>query len=103
MKFKSWLAKIVLNESRLIARRPQSLPLEETVAAESYDTEIKIDVADAVMRLDEKYRLVIILFYYVDLPVNEIAELLNIPKGTVVSQLSRARELLRKELKEYGV
>ena len=35
--------------------------------------------------------------------VQEIADVLELPKGTVLSRLSRGRDILRKELRDYGV
>ena len=55
---------------------------------------------EAVMRLPDKYRTAIHLFYYEDYSVREIAEILKSREGTVKSQLSRGRELLKTMLKE---
>ena len=54
----------------------------------------------AVMELPERYRIVIHLFYYEDYSVREIAKLLHCREGTVKSQLSRGRALLKTKLKE---
>lgn len=100
-KFKSWLVRILLNECRSMKRRPESLPLTEELPYPPTDHETKLDVQKAVMKLDEKQRVPVVLYYFEDMPVNEIAAALGIPKGTVLSRLARARETLRKELKEY--
>ena len=63
-------------------------------------TESDSMVQDAIQRLDDKHRLPIILRYYHDLSVAEIAETLAIPQGTVHSRLNSARERLRQVLKE---
>ena len=55
---------------------------------------------EAVMRLPEKYRTVIHLFYYEDYAVEEIAGILRRPCGTVKSQLNRGRKLLKHMLQE---
>lgn len=60
--------------------------------------ETREDVLKAVMELPAKYRTVIYLFYFEDMPTAEIAEVTDIRESTVRSQLSRARELLRKKL-----
>jgi RNA polymerase sigma-70 factor (ECF subfamily) len=54
----------------------------------------------AVHRLDEKHRLPVLLRYYHDLPVAEIAAMLDIPAGTVHSRLNVARRRLRRMLEE---
>jgi RNA polymerase sigma-70 factor (ECF subfamily) len=48
--------------------------------------------------LDERHRLPVVLFYFQDLSYREIAEALDLPIGTVMSRLSRAREMLHDRL-----
>ena len=48
--------------------------------------------------LDERHRLPVVLFYFQDLSYREIAEALELPIGTVMSRLSRAREMLHERL-----
>ena len=52
------------------------------------------------MKLPEKYRIVIHLFYYEDYSVGEIAGILNLSESNVKVRLSRGRTLLRDALKE---
>lgn len=56
-------------------------------------------VLSAVDRLPEKLRTTVILFYFNDLSEKQTAEALNIPQGTVKSRLSKAKKLLKEELK----
>lgn len=100
-KFKSWLVKILLNECRSMKRRQAPLPLTEDLPAGAPDRETTLDVRRAVMSLDEKHRLPVVLYYFEDMPIDQIAAALGLPKGTVLSRLSRARDALRKELKDY--
>ena len=60
----------------------------------------KCDLENAVNRLPEKYRVVIILKYYSGFSVNEIAYAIEAPVGTVKAYLSRGRDELKKYLKE---
>lgn len=55
---------------------------------------------EAVWGLPVAYRDVIHLFYYEELSVKEIADILERKVSTVTSQLTRGRELLKKSLKE---
>ncbi len=61
---------------------------------DSYDFEL----LDELLSLPDKYKTVIYLYYYEGYSTVEISDLLNIKEGTVRSQLSRARKLLRKNL-----
>src|SRR6201993_2836439 len=49
-------------------------------------------------KLEERHRLPVVLFYFQDLSYREIAEALELPIGTVMSRLSRAREMLHERL-----
>jgi RNA polymerase sigma-70 factor, ECF subfamily len=57
----------------------------------------------AIHRMDEKHRIPIVLRYYHDLSVAEIANILQIPEGTVHSRLNTARRHLHEVLKEGHV
>ncbi len=55
-------------------------------------------LGDVLSKLDDKYRLAIILFYYNQLEIAEISRILGIPKGTVKSRLHKGRKLIRQGL-----
>lgn len=101
-KFKAWLVKIVVNESRDIVRRGFAAELKEAAAEQPSDPDVRIDVRRAVDGLSDRYRLPVMLFYYEDMTVSDIAAALKLPYGTVISLLHRGREQLKKELKDYG-
>lgn len=65
----------------------------------AYDQYEDIDLCNAIQSLHEELRAVTVLYYYEDMNQESIAKLLEIPKGTVKSRLSRAREQLQKRLK----
>ena len=67
--------------------------------------EEKLDLLAAVERLPEKEKSIIVLKYYDDLKISEIADALEIPEGTVKAYLHKAKEKLKNLLKEdyiYG-
>ena len=101
--FKAWLVKIAINESKNLLRRGFPVELDENTADEPVDREMRLDVRQAVYALPEKYRLPVILFYFEDMAVADIARALDVPEGTVISHLHRGRAKLREELKEYGI
>ena len=57
------------------------------------------EIYDAVIRLREKYRVPVYLYYYEDFSVNEISEITKINASTVRSQMKRGREKLKEILK----
>lgn len=100
---KAWLIRLAVNRAKDITT---SFWRRNKVEWEDYMDELPFRepedsrLFEAVMRLPEKYRLVIHLFYYEDYAVEEIARILRRPAGTVKSQLNRGRGLLKEMLKE---
>jgi RNA polymerase sigma-70 factor, ECF subfamily len=76
-------------------RGEQAYPEDEVMKSES-----NFALWKAIHSLDGKHRIPIVLRYYHDLPVADIAKMLGIPPGTVHSRLNHARERLRALLKE---
>ena len=104
---KSWLLRICVNcacgQRRKTGREVALEGLEERVAPER--DEERSYLWDAVRALPEDQRLAVLLYYYEDMPVAEIARTLGIAQGTVKSRLSRGRDRLRQMLREeeqYG-
>ena len=98
---KAWLIRCTVNRAKSLTASPwrrRTVPLEtaEEVGVEDDYRE----VYSAVLSLPPKYRAVIHLHYFEGLSVAEIAADLNLPEGTVKSQLSRGRALLRDMLEE---
>ena len=58
----------------------------------------KDEIVAALLKLPVKYREVVFLFFYDDLTVKEISELIHIPVSTVTTRLQRAKEKLRQLL-----
>lgn len=102
--FKTWITRILLNTAVDVTKK--IIPYREIGEMElpSAENETSIeesaDLKDAIEKLPEKYRTVILLKYYSGMTVEEIAFAMGIPQGSVKSYLSRARSELKKELKE---
>jgi len=112
--FKTWLYAITINTCRNRLQRRKSRQRLQTILqvilplrsrANSPEEVVIQNEADsslwrAIRKLDDRQRLPIILRYYHDLSVAEIAELLAVPQGTIHSRLNTARAQLRQVLKE---
>lgn len=112
--FSTWLIAIAVNTCRRQLKqrmRHRSLDsalklVQSPFADPPLDPEqtlVRSEVADALWQavsgLDEKHRLPVFLRYYHELPVAEIARILNVDEGTLHSRLFNARERLRGEMK----
>lgn len=96
---KAWFLRVTLNCCKRLWASPwrkHSVPLEETIQA---DTPENHYLAEELKKLPKKYGAVLHLFYWEDMTVEEIADLLGLRPGTVKSRLSRGREKLRDNLK----
>ncbi len=78
----SWLKKTVTLEDNLYEHIDEK-------------TDNKIDMQRLLLKIPEKYRTVIHLFYYEDLSVEQISFILKIKHSTVRTQLTRARAMLK--------
>ncbi|MBQ4089061.1 MAG: sigma-70 family RNA polymerase sigma factor [Clostridia bacterium] len=97
--FETWLIRILINECHDIQRRRKRVsPLDYAPEHANHISEDISDVHDAVLALEEKYRLPIILHYMSGYTTEEIGRILHLPTGTVRSRLKRARERLKTEL-----
>jgi RNA polymerase sigma-70 factor, ECF subfamily len=112
--FKTWLFSITINVCRsrlqrgktrgrlqqilqsLFSLRGEMEYPEATAVRDESDAELW----HAIRALDEKHRVPVVLRYYHDLPIADIATMLNVPPGTVHSRLNHARDKLRAQLKE---
>lgn len=105
--FTTWLYRVTVNYclARQRQRRPVVTRLEEcppSALAEQPSFQDRLEdeeaIGRALGRLSEKLRATVILRYYSELPYTEIAQILNIPLGTVKSRLALALKMLRREL-----
>lgn len=122
--FEKWLMKIMIRTSwRVTKQRKATVSTDELLQNEAYaglaqvvfedkqtagpldrvvTKEEQATVMDAVKSLDIKLRTVIVLYYYEELSVREIAELTGSLEGTIKSRLHTARTKLKKQLERTG-
>jgi RNA polymerase sigma-70 factor (ECF subfamily) len=97
-RFEPWFWKLAANACLNYARRRVPIPQELPVvgAAPPEETGLTAALAD----LDPGYRLPILLHYYADLPLDEVAGAMGLSVAAVKSRMHRARALLRRALAE---
>jgi len=107
--FGPWLKRITVNRAidllRRRGRHEVSTDVEDTLqgwaVGDAPEDDLRLwAVTDAVSALGEGKRLVVVLHYWLDLPLDEIAGILGLPVGTVASRLARAKAELRDALEE---
>jgi RNA polymerase sigma-70 factor (ECF subfamily) len=121
-KFTTYLFQIAknywLNQRKKQARRPEVVSLEEIGGEEGLEPDLHLvdyatqpelvlwenyrrwQIRQAVKELPEPYRLVVVLNHFEGLRYREIAEVLDIPVGTVKSRMNAAVKRLREKLKD---
>jgi RNA polymerase sigma-70 factor (ECF subfamily) len=110
VKLRSWLFSILNNlfrmQSRTIARRGQRLPIEDfadslVASAEPEDRQLARDLSTAMAKLSAEHRQILLLLNVEGYGYQEAADILEIPIGTVMSRLARARRQLRALLEDH--
>ena len=104
-----WFLTVVRNRclDMLRRRRGSDVPVEQLLEPSSGPEELleNADVAKAIQRalasIDSEKRQIVVLRDYLDLSYAEIADVLSIAPGTVMSRLHRARLVLKEALKDH--
>lgn len=108
--FKNWLFAICANLYKNSGALRYNSTKNDFRTSEEKDRYIKsipdaqsdideyIDLHNAISELPKKHRLVITLYYFREFSQKEIAEILDIPEGTVSSRLNTAKKLLKRRL-----
>lgn len=100
---RAWLIRVVINKAKncnLTFWRRNKCQLDDYIETLVFETPASKELFEEVMKLPEKYRIVIHLFYYEDYSVREIADILKLSESNAKVRLTRGRTLLRNVLKE---
>lgn len=113
-KFSTWLYKITLNVTRDFARKRQSnlrkvFKIQQDFRNDDYpETEAEVIRNEedrmlhlAIQKLDEKYRVPIVLFYFHEKKYEEIADIMSISLSTVKTRILRGKTMLKKVIEEF--
>ncbi|WP_458460502.1 RNA polymerase sigma factor [Paenibacillus sp.] len=101
--FKTWIFRILINEcNTLLSRRSLSTSYAEVPAKQEFSSPFdEVDMREAVDQLDEQKKVVIVLHYFEDLSLRQVAEALDISESAVKMRLSRARQELYHKFKNF--
>jgi len=98
--FETWLTRILINECKKALRRlKREVPYESApeLSAEDFDS---LPLKEAIEKLPQELREVVILRYFSGFTVVETAQSLNLPQGTTATRQRRALQLLKLELSD---
>lgn len=92
--FRTWMTKILINKCNDILRKRKDLYLDSTAQelpsqTQEYNT---VEWMQVMKSLDEKYQLIMILYYVDGLTAAQISEVLQMPASTVRTRLARGRQ-----------
>lgn len=113
-QFSTWLYRITWNvatdQRRAFAQQTRNMntlqqesPTEPVVFTDLMQIHYQDLVQKGLEQLSLEHRAVLVLHDLEDVPQKEVANILNIPVGTVKSRLFHARDVIRKFLKQQGV
>ena len=100
---RAWLLRVAINKAKNIQSsfwHKNGMPLDDYIETLAFETPESKGLFVEVMKLPEKYRVVVHLFYYEDYSIKEIAEILRTSESNVKVRLSRGRAKLKEALKE---
>ena len=100
---RAWLLRVAINKAKNIQSsfwHRNGMPLDDFIETLSFETPETKELFEEVMKLPEKYRVVVHLFYYEDYSIKEIAKILRTTESNIKVRLSRGRVKLKDVLKE---
>lgn len=100
---RAWLIRVAINKAKNVTNtfwRRNKVSLEEYMETLAFESTESSELFESVLKLPEKYRIAIHLYYFEDYSTGEIADILKISLSNVKARLSRGRMLLKEALKE---
>jgi RNA polymerase sigma-70 factor (ECF subfamily) len=103
--FEPWFWKLAANTTINYRRKRIPMPIDQSADQQVGGAETSLSqhdpaLVEALAQLDLAYRLPVLLHYYADLPVEQVAQSLGLSVPAIKSRLHRARALLRNSLAE---
>jgi len=102
--FRTWIFRILINECNTLLRgRSRTVTVAEFPVTASRGNDYDgVDMRDAVDRLEQKQRVVVILHYFEDMSISQVAQTLELTESAVKTRLMRARAALMKKFQIHS-
>ncbi|MBQ9990981.1 MAG: sigma-70 family RNA polymerase sigma factor [Lachnospiraceae bacterium] len=94
--FKTWMIRILINQCYQLQRKNKIYTGFDESVVTGYEDSYNLEFKEALDTLEDKYRVIMILFYVQGYRIPEISAILKIPKSTVQTRLFRGRKQLAK-------
>ena len=103
--FTTWIIKILINKCYNIINKNKKIAyIDDTIIQNTASSEDNYEIENSLEwvlnQIDKELKEIVVLYYYDDFSVADIANVLDIPQGTIKSRLSRAREQIKEIIKK---
>ena len=111
--FQPWLFTICINTYRNAYKKARKTPVASFSSNEemewainnTIDSQLAFDedhdlIKQIIDSLDEKHRIVVVLHYFSDYSIEQLASIIGVPQGTVKSRLHKARKIIKGRLED---
>lgn len=114
-QLKGWLYRVAVNAAldhkrhgskEVLSDEPVGAEVADNAATpedEVVENDVRSAVKAALERVEDIYREPLVMFYYSEMSIQEIAQALGISEGTVKSRLARGRKIMARHLKARGI
>ena len=108
--FRAWLYTIAYNLCKNHHRNQLAIVPADSVAEEAAEADIEVELDESILhnalrealkRLPEHYAMLFSLHYEEELTIPQIAQIADLPEGTVKSRLHKTMNIIKQQLKQY--
>ena len=103
--FRTWMTRIRINKCNdILSAGQRTVFTDEPLEIEYMENEfLNLEWKEMLQSLDEKYRIVLLLYYGEGFSIKEIAQILELTESAIKSRLSRGREQVKQEYNAGGI
>ena len=103
--FSTWLTRILINTAvALLNKQKKIIPMSHDMLEVMGDSghmkqDVQLDLLQAMDEIEDKYKTVLLLRFYEDYTIQQISTALDMPEGTIKTNIRRGLALLKKKMK----